>query len=122
MKLFRQILLLLVVVLALPQWHAEGISIQQSIPAFRQQHHSASAHAHIKPLRLKATLTRHKRRPVALNDYYNHDRSLIPLTTEIPYSVQAIDKVQNGYYFNPYLSIPVALRSWRGPPAAISLI
>ncbi|MDQ0106475.1 hypothetical protein J2T02_001583 [Chitinophaga terrae (ex Kim and Jung 2007)] len=112
----------MVVVLALPQWHAEGISIQQSIPAFRQQHHSASAHAHIKPLRLKATLTRHKRRPVALNDYYNHDRSLIPLTTEIPYSVQAIDKVQNGYYFNPYLSIPVALRSWRGPPAAISLI
>lgn len=118
MKLLRQIFLLLIVVLALPQWQADTISIQHDITAFHQEHTTAFAHVRIKPLRFKTTFTRHKRRPVALNDYYNHDRSLIPLTTFIPYSIQSTDKVLNGYYINPYLSVPIALRSWRGPPVA----
>ena len=114
MKLFRQIVLLLVVVLALPLGQCNTIPVpENNAPAFSQTSHHLA-----KPLRYNETKKRHKRRPVALNDYFNHDRALIPLTTEIPYIVQSEEHILNGYYFNPYLSVPVALRSWRGPPVA----
>ncbi|RFS19186.1 hypothetical protein DVR12_24780 [Chitinophaga silvatica] len=118
MKLFRHILFLLVVVLVSPQWRASKDSVPDH-PQFNLKHlNHFYSHAWVKPLRYKVTLTRLKRRPVGLNDYYNHDRCLTPLTTNIPYFIPSDDKVLNGYYFNPYLSVPVALRSWRGPPTA----
>ena len=118
MKFFPQLFFVLIAVMILPQGQGGSVPVRKmpvnsihvaSVP-------SSTATAEI--VRVKTTVTRHKRRPVALNDGYGHDKVCTVSLGAITVYFHYVDKILSGYYYNPYLSVPIPLRSWRGPPTA----
>ncbi|SHL49753.1 hypothetical protein SAMN05444266_103521 [Chitinophaga jiangningensis] len=69
----------------------------------------------IKREKYKSSLTRHKRRPVGLNDYSDHpcNISCITLKDRFIYVVHT-----TGFLRACYHEVFTPLRSWRGPPVA----
>jgi len=69
----------------------------------------------IKGEKFKSTLTRHKRRPVGLNDYSDHPCNIgyITLRDRFIYVARA-----TGFLRPCYHEVFTPLRSWRGPPLA----
>lgn len=118
MKLFRQLFFVLISVMILPQLQGHSLFVQKTAAGNIHETRMAATNAAIKAPRLRATVNRFKRRPVGINDSHGHERVcplfLSAVTAEFIY----VDKVPQGFYFNPYLSVPIPLRSWRGPPTA----
>ncbi|HVI48549.1 MAG TPA: hypothetical protein VM802_27015 [Chitinophaga sp.] len=95
----------------LPQTAQNAVRIQQATGISFTKNKNAKA---IAAYRLQTTPTRFKRRPVGLNDY--HDRQCAVICITLRERFVYVADVISGYHSNPYLSIPVPLRSWRGPP------
>ncbi|HEY9260051.1 hypothetical protein [Chitinophaga sp.] len=118
MKLLRQLFYVLIAVMILPLVQGVGVSVQKSVVDSIQEAHATAYKVAMKAPGIKTTINRFKRRPVGINDSYGHQRVCPPLLTENTAKFIYVDKVQRGFYFNPYLSVPIPLRSWRGPPTA----
>ncbi|HEY8957824.1 hypothetical protein [Chitinophaga sp.] len=117
MKLFRHLFFVWIAVMFLPQVQGQPGIIHTDADYI---HVSAGItfKATAKTPRIRATVTRFKRRPVGINDSYGHEKVCPVLLSAVTARFIYVDKTLNGYYFNPYLSVPTPLRSWRGPPAA----
>lgn len=113
MKLLRLLFLVLIAVCVLPQVeqadsYARAMAGQHSFSVTQYVlKHTPHFHTTIKKL---------KRRPVGLNDSSSQVCSIISFN--IPPRFIYVDDATSGYHCNPYLSVPVPLRSWRGPPVA----
>ena len=118
MKFFRQLFFVLIAVMVLPYVHGSSAPVQK-MPVNSIHVAAAAAHAAVaKIIRVHTTVTRHKRRPVALNDGYGHDKVCAVHFDAVTVHFHYVDNIPSRYYYNPYLSVPIALRSWRGPPTA----
>ncbi|MEC5144463.1 hypothetical protein [Chitinophaga sp. 212800010-3] len=118
MKLFRQLFFTLIAVMLLPQLREHSTPIQKRIAESIFASKVAAYNAAIKAPAYQTTITKFKRRPVGINDGYGHDKicpSCLELVTD---QFIYVDRILKGYYANPYLSVAVPLRSWRGPPVA----
>ena len=118
MKFFRQLVFVLFAVMVLPRVQGRSVPLQK-MPVKSIHVAAATAHAAVaKIIRVQTTVTRHKCRPVALIDGYGHEKVCVVPLDPITVHFHYVDKILSRYYYNPYLSVPIALRSWRGPPTA----
>ncbi len=118
MKLFRHLFVVLISVMFLPQVQGQPGMIRVKGAEHIQVSTGITFKATGKTPRVRATVTRFKRRPVGINDSYGHERACPVFLSAVTARFIYVDKILNGYYFNPYLSVPTPLRSWRGPPTA----
>lgn len=118
MKLFRHLLVLLISVMFLPQVQEQTGMIPLKGADNIHATSGTAFNATKKAPRVRATVNRFKRRPVGINDSYGHERACPVFLSAVTARFIYVDKILNGYYFNPYLSVPTPLRSWRGPPTA----
>jgi len=118
MKLLKHLFYVLIAIMILPAVQGTGASVQKSAVNSIHDAHAAAFKAAMKAPGFRTTINRFKRRPVGLNDSYGHEKVCPPLLTENTAKFIYVDKIQHGFYFNPYLSVPIPLRSWRGPPTA----
>ncbi|SEW50493.1 hypothetical protein [Chitinophaga arvensicola] len=119
MKLFRHLFFVLIAVMILPQAQGHSTLVQKKVLAdIHAANNGVTFQAAVKSPRFRATVNRFKRRPVGINDSYGHEKVSPVLLDAVTASFIYVDKTIGGYYFNPYLSVPTPLRSWRGPPTA----
>lgn len=118
MKLLRQLFYVLIAVMILPAVQGPGVSVHKSAVNSIYEAHATAFKVAMKVPGYRTTINRFKRRPVGLNDSYGHEKVCPPLLTGDAAKFIYVDKIQRGFYFNPYLSVPIPLRSWRGPPTA----
>lgn len=119
MKLFRQLFFVWIAIMFLPhvQGHSEILQ-RNALDNIHVANHGIVVVQQVEAPRVKATINRFKRRPVGINDSYGHEKVCPPLLSAIAPRFIYVDNTHRGYYFNPYLSVPIPLRSWRGPPTA----
>jgi hypothetical protein len=115
MKLFRQLFFVLIAAFILPQLQGGKAPLQQRITdhAIHAAYTGISA---VNAQSLSITINKFKRRPVGINDC--HDEARPAYLTVITARFVYVDKIRTGYHYNPYLNVPIPLRSWRGPPTA----
>ncbi|WP_436486054.1 hypothetical protein [Chitinophaga sp. ARDCPP14] len=118
MKLFRHLFYVLITVMFLPQVQGQPWKIQVKGTDNIHLTTGIAFKAAEKAPRFRTTVNRFKRRPVGINDSYGHEKVCPLLLSAVTTRFIYVDKTLKGYYFNPYLSVPTPLRSWRGPPAA----
>ncbi|WP_142686983.1 hypothetical protein [Chitinophaga polysaccharea] len=118
MKLFRHLFFVLIAVMFLPQVQGQPGMIQAKGADNIHVSAGITFKATGKAPCIRATVNRFKRRPVGINDSYGHEKVCPVLLSAVTARFIYVDKILNGYYFNPYLSVPTPLRSWRGPPVA----
>ncbi|QJB37664.1 hypothetical protein HF324_07285 [Chitinophaga oryzae] len=110
MKILRLLFLVLITVCVLPQ-----VEQHDSYVRSQQQHTFNITQYVLKHTpRYKTTIKKLKRRPVGINDSHSQVCSIYCASLP-PYFIY-VDDTRTGYHCNPYLSVPVPLRSWRGPP------
>ncbi|PSL43468.1 hypothetical protein CLV51_108158 [Chitinophaga niastensis] len=115
MKLFRQLFFVLIAAFILPQLQGGSVLLQKSV-AGNTIHAANTGISALKAPNLRTTVTIFKRRPVGLND--GHEKVSPVFLAVVTARYIYVDKVLAGYHYNPYLSVPIPLRSWRGPPTA----
>ncbi|MBO9731057.1 MAG: hypothetical protein J7623_20640 [Chitinophaga sp.] len=118
MKLLRHFFYVLIAVMILPAAQGPVMAVQKTAVNSIHEASATAFKAALKAPRYHTAITRFKRRPVGINDSYGHEKVCPPLLSEITARFIYVDKIHAGFYFNPYLSIPISLRSWRGPPTA----
>lgn len=118
MKLFRHLFFVFIAVMFLPQVQGQAGRIQVKGTDNIHVTTGITFKAVEKAPRFRTTVNRFKRRPVGINDSYGHEKVCPLLLSAVTARFIYVDKILKGYYFNPYLSVPTPLRSWRGPPAA----
>lgn len=119
MKIFRHLFFVLIAIMVLPQAQGHTALIPKKVlEHIHAAGSSTTLQVAVKSPRFRATLNRFKRRPVGINDSYGHEKVHPVLLSSVTARFIYVDKTPGGYYFNPYLSVPTPLRSWRGPPTA----
>ncbi|MGO4294919.1 hypothetical protein [Chitinophaga sp. RAB17] len=118
MKLLRQLFYVLITVMILPVVQGHSVPVQKSVVNSIHEARATAFKAAMKVPGFRTTINRFKRRPVGINDSYGHEKVCPPLLSAVTARFIYVDKIQRGFYFNPYLSVPIPLRSWRGPPTA----
>ncbi|MBC9933467.1 hypothetical protein [Chitinophaga qingshengii] len=113
MKILRLLFLVLITVCLLPQAErGDGCALPKSHdPSF-----SITQYVLKHTPRYKTTIKKLKRRPVGINE--SHSRICPVYAVSLPPYFIYVDDNRSGYHCNPFLSVPVPLRSWRGPPVA----
>lgn len=118
MKFLRQLFFVLIAVMILPQVQGHSLVVQKAVVNSIHETHAAAYKVAMKAPRFKTTVNRFKRRPVGINDSYGHERVCPLFLSAVTAQFIYVDKIQQRFYCNPYLSVPIPLRSWRGPPTA----
>jgi len=116
MKLLRQLFFVLIAVMILPAVQGHTLSVQKTIVGSIHESSATAFKVAMKAPRFHATVNRFKRRPVGINDSYGHEKVGPLFLSAVTARFIYVDKILRGFYCNPYLSVPIPLRSWRGPP------